>query len=111
MDTLWSDRKPCEFLVQSGAHAFKIIQTSKGRRKLMAYFANWETTLKALDTPPVSSPMGKELKWCRHSIPNLKKAHTKLKFAWVILGSEVSHRHSLSLQQRVRSRRGWRTEF
>ncbi|CAB4421395.1 unnamed protein product [Rhizophagus irregularis] len=65
--------------VQSGAHAFKIIQTSKGRRKLVAYFENWETTLKALDTPLVSSPSGKELKWCRHSIPNLKKAHSKLK--------------------------------
>ena len=78
MATLGTDRKLCEFLVQSSAHAFKIIQTSKGRRKLVAYFANWETTLKALDTSPVSSPSGKELKWCRHSIPNLKKAH-KLK--------------------------------
>ncbi|CAB4434455.1 unnamed protein product [Rhizophagus irregularis] len=79
MTTLWLNHKPCEFLVQSGAHAFKIIQTSKGRRKLVAYFANWETTLKALDTPPVSSPTGKELKWCQHSIPNLKKAHSKSK--------------------------------
>ncbi|PKY59136.1 hypothetical protein RhiirA4_430201 [Rhizophagus irregularis] len=106
MDTLWSDRKPCEFLVQSGAHAFKIIQTSKGRRKLMAYFANWETTLKALDTPPVSSPMALGF---RGACPGLLLIF--IQFAWVILGSEVSHRHSLSLQQRVRSRRGWRTEF
>ncbi|PKC65556.1 hypothetical protein RhiirA1_460878 [Rhizophagus irregularis] len=58
--------------------AFKIIQTSKGRRKLVGYFENWETTLKALDSPPVTLPLGKELKWCRHSIPNLKKAR-KLK--------------------------------
>jgi hypothetical protein len=63
--------------VQSSA--FKIIQTSKGRRKLVSYFENWEITLKALDKPPVTSPSGKELKWCRHSIPNLKKAHKKLK--------------------------------
>jgi hypothetical protein len=28
--------------------------------KLVAYFANWETTLKALDTPPVSLLTGKE---------------------------------------------------
>ncbi|PKY45826.1 hypothetical protein RhiirA4_518002 [Rhizophagus irregularis] len=79
MATLWMNRKPCEFLVQSGAHAFKIIQTSKGRSKLVAYFANWETTLMTLEVPPVTMPSGKELKWCRHSIPNLKKAQPKLK--------------------------------
>ncbi|CAB4429760.1 unnamed protein product [Rhizophagus irregularis] len=79
MATLWSNRKPCEFLVLSGAHAFKIIQTSKGRRKLVAYFANWETTLMTLEAPPVTLPLGKELKWCRHSIPNLKKAQPKPK--------------------------------
>ncbi|CAB4431708.1 unnamed protein product [Rhizophagus irregularis] len=33
-------------------------------------------TLKA---PPVTWPSGKELKWCRHSIPNLKKAQPKPK--------------------------------
>ncbi|PKY55803.1 hypothetical protein RhiirA4_475537 [Rhizophagus irregularis] len=48
-------------------------------RKLVGYFENWETTLKALDSPPVTLPSGKELKWCRHSIPNLKKARSKLK--------------------------------
>ncbi|CAB4439622.1 unnamed protein product [Rhizophagus irregularis] len=79
MATLWSNRKPCEFLVLSGAHASKIIQTSKGRRKLVAYFANWETTLMTLEAPPVTLPSGKELKWCRHSIPNLKKAQPKPK--------------------------------
>ncbi|CAB4404637.1 unnamed protein product [Rhizophagus irregularis] len=75
MATLWVDRKPCDFLMQSGANAFKVIQTSKGRRKLVGYFKNWETTLKALDSLPVTLPSGKELKWYRHSIPNLKKAH------------------------------------
>jgi len=49
MATLWKDRKPCEFLVQSSAHAFKIIQISKGRRKLVAY----------LDIPTVTLPSGK----------------------------------------------------
>ncbi|RGB36103.1 hypothetical protein C1646_697850 [Rhizophagus diaphanus] len=62
-----------------GASSFKIIQTSKGRRKLVGYFENWETTLKALDTPQVFLPEGKELKWCQHSIPNLKKAQQKPK--------------------------------
>ncbi|CAB4417209.1 unnamed protein product [Rhizophagus irregularis] len=75
MATLWTDRKPCNFLMMCGASSFKIIQTSKGRRKLVAYFENWETTLKALDTPQPFVPDGTELKWCRHSIPNLKKAH------------------------------------
>ncbi|PKK57359.1 hypothetical protein RhiirC2_798170 [Rhizophagus irregularis] len=78
MATLWTDRKPNQFLMYSGASAFKIIQTSKGKRKLIGYFENWETTLKVLDSPPVSLLSGKELKWCRHSIPNLKKAR-KLK--------------------------------
>ncbi|PKK58268.1 hypothetical protein RhiirC2_823458, partial [Rhizophagus irregularis] len=75
MATLWMDRKPNEFLIRSGASAFKIIQTSKGKRKLVGYFKNWETTLKVLDSLPVTLPLGKELKWCRHSIPNLKKAY------------------------------------
>ncbi|EXX56044.1 hypothetical protein GLOIN_2v1773466 [Rhizophagus irregularis DAOM 181602=DAOM 197198] len=57
MATLWMDRKPC-------ASSFKIIQTSKGRKKLVAYFENWETTLRALDTPQFFIPNGKELKWC-----------------------------------------------
>ncbi|PKY59274.1 hypothetical protein RhiirA4_430292 [Rhizophagus irregularis] len=52
---------------------------SKGKRKLVAYFANWETTLMTLEAPPVTWPSGKELKWCRHSIPNLKKAQPKPK--------------------------------
>ncbi|CAB4421406.1 unnamed protein product [Rhizophagus irregularis] len=64
MATLWVDRKPNEFLMQSGASAFKIIQTSKGRRKLVGYFKNWETTLKALDSSPVTLSSDKELKWC-----------------------------------------------
>ncbi|GET59345.1 hypothetical protein GLOIN_2v1871772 [Rhizophagus irregularis DAOM 181602=DAOM 197198] len=79
MATLWMDRKPCEFLMKCGASSFKIIQTSNGRRKLVAYFKNWETTLRALDTPQFFVPDGKELKWCRHSIPTLKKAQNKPK--------------------------------
>ncbi|GBC21264.1 hypothetical protein GLOIN_2v1871772 [Rhizophagus irregularis DAOM 181602=DAOM 197198] len=79
MATLWMDRKPCEFLMKCGASSFKVIQTSKGRRKLVAYFEDWETTLRALDTPQFFVPDGKELKWCRHSIPTLKKAQNKPK--------------------------------
>ncbi|CAB4429754.1 unnamed protein product [Rhizophagus irregularis] len=51
MATLWVDRKPTAFLTTCGASAFKIIQTSKGKRKLVGYFENWETTLTALGTP------------------------------------------------------------
>ncbi|GET53259.1 hypothetical protein GLOIN_2v1871772 [Rhizophagus irregularis DAOM 181602=DAOM 197198] len=78
MATLWMDRKTCEFLMKCGASLFKIIQTSKGRRKLVAYFENWETTLRALDTPQFFVPDGKELKWCQHYVPILKKAQLKL---------------------------------
>ncbi|CAB4425818.1 unnamed protein product [Rhizophagus irregularis] len=79
MATLWMDRKPCNFLMMCGASSFKIIQTSKGRRKLVGYFENWETTLRALDTPQAFVADGNELKWCRHSTPNLKKAQPKSK--------------------------------
>ncbi|GBC44366.2 hypothetical protein GLOIN_2v1790075 [Rhizophagus irregularis DAOM 181602=DAOM 197198] len=53
MATFWNDCKPQLFLQTCGASAFKIIQTSQGKRKLVGYFENWETTLKALDTPQV----------------------------------------------------------
>ncbi|PKY53966.1 hypothetical protein RhiirA4_472482 [Rhizophagus irregularis] len=73
--TLWNDRKPTTFLMSCGTSVFKIIQTSKGKRKLVGYFENWEATLKALDTPQVFLTLDKELKWCQHSVPTLKKQH------------------------------------
>ncbi|EXX50308.1 hypothetical protein GLOIN_2v1871772 [Rhizophagus irregularis DAOM 181602=DAOM 197198] len=80
MAILWMDYKPCEFLMKCGVSSFKVIQTSKERRKLVAYFKNWETTLRALDTPQFFVPNGsKELKWCQHSISTLKKAQCKPK--------------------------------
>ncbi|PKY62528.1 hypothetical protein RhiirA4_489133 [Rhizophagus irregularis] len=61
--------------IQCGASAFKIIQTSKGRRKLVAYFENWETDIPFLDKKksgktveePVHSEEGKEIpeEWWR----------------------------------------------
>ncbi|PKC50879.1 hypothetical protein RhiirA1_485120 [Rhizophagus irregularis] len=56
MATLWNDHKP-QLL-----------------RKLVGYFENWETTLKALDTSQVFLN-DKKLRWCQHSIPNLKKQY------------------------------------
>ncbi|GBC21255.1 hypothetical protein GLOIN_2v1785617 [Rhizophagus irregularis DAOM 181602=DAOM 197198] len=79
MATLWADRKPQPFLTTCVASAFKIIQTSKGKRKLVGYFKNWEATLKALETPQAFQEDSPELKWCRHSLPTLKKAPTKQK--------------------------------
>ncbi|CAB4422577.1 unnamed protein product [Rhizophagus irregularis] len=75
MATLWNDRKPTIFLTSCSTSVFKIIQTSKGKRKLVGYFENWEATLKALDTPQVFLTLDKELKWCQHSVPTLKKMH------------------------------------
>ncbi|PKB94833.1 hypothetical protein RhiirA5_437948 [Rhizophagus irregularis] len=49
---------------QQDASTFKIIQTSKGKRKLVA-----------LNTPQVFLNTNKELKWCQHSVPTLKKKH------------------------------------
>ncbi|CAB4404631.1 unnamed protein product [Rhizophagus irregularis] len=62
MATLWTDRKPC-----------KIIQTSKGRRKLVGYFENWETTLRALDTPQVFVAMTKNTPDKKKSASNQSK--------------------------------------
>ncbi|PKY59053.1 hypothetical protein RhiirA4_481493 [Rhizophagus irregularis] len=47
--------------IKCGASSFKIIQISKGRRKLVVYFKNWKTTLS------------------QHFISNLKKVQSKLK--------------------------------
>ncbi|GBC53400.1 hypothetical protein GLOIN_2v1785617 [Rhizophagus irregularis DAOM 181602=DAOM 197198] len=79
MATLWADRKPQPFLTTCSTSAFKIIQTSKGKRKLIGYFENWEATLKALETLQAFRENSLELKWCQHSLPTLKKAPTKQK--------------------------------
>lgn len=55
------------------ARSFKIIHTGKDKRKFVAYFENWETLCTALETAQVFHLVGKELKWCKHSSPNLKK--------------------------------------
>ncbi|CAB4410482.1 unnamed protein product [Rhizophagus irregularis] len=105
MATLWSDHKPNTFLTSCGASAFKIIQTSKGKRKLVGYFENWEATLKALDIPQVFLG-NKELKWCQHSVPTLKKKQHKPK-AKILrtrsLGILDKVRIVISLRRRIRS--------
>ncbi|POG76402.1 hypothetical protein GLOIN_2v1769008 [Rhizophagus irregularis DAOM 181602=DAOM 197198] len=73
MATLWMDCKPCEFLMKCGASSFKIIQTSKGRRKLVAYFENCETTLRALDTPQFFVPDAQNKPKAKNT-PNTKKS-------------------------------------
>lgn len=72
MATLWAECKPTTFLMMCSASVFKIIQTSKGKRKLVGYFENCKVTLKALDKPQVFLTTGKKLK-------QLKKAPNKLK--------------------------------
>ncbi|GBC11997.2 hypothetical protein GLOIN_2v1871772 [Rhizophagus irregularis DAOM 181602=DAOM 197198] len=79
MVTLWMDCKPCEFLMKCGASSFKVIQTSKRRRKLVAYFENWETTLRALDTPQFFVPDGKSDKNLECKQPKKKDKPTSSK--------------------------------
>jgi hypothetical protein len=50
--SLWMNRQPSQFLVNSGGKAFKIIQTGKGSRKLVVYYENWEALHTALNTKP-----------------------------------------------------------
>lgn len=73
VDTLWPEHRPSQFLYNSGAKSFKIIQIGKGRRKLVAYFENWESVRKVIAIPQVFHPFGLKLKWCQHSTPNLRK--------------------------------------
>ncbi|CAB4431699.1 unnamed protein product [Rhizophagus irregularis] len=101
MATLWDNRKPNTFLTSCGASAFKIIQTSKGKRKLVGYFENWEATLKALDTPQVFLITNKELKWCQHSVLTLKKKQHKPKTK----NTPNKVRIVISLRRRIRSPR------
>ncbi|RGB35342.1 hypothetical protein C1646_814790 [Rhizophagus diaphanus] len=72
--TLWQDQRSTTYLHELGAKSFKIIQTGKGKRKLVGYFKIWEAVRKVLDYHQVLSSEGIRLSWCQHSTPNLKKA-------------------------------------
>src|SRR5687768_505791 len=56
-----------------GVKSFKIVQTGKGKRKLVGFFEKWESVHKVLDTHQVLSSEGIKLPWYQHSTPNLKK--------------------------------------
>ena len=71
--TLWNDRKPTTYLCELGAKSLKIVQTGKGKRKLVGYFEKWEAICKVLDYHQVLSLERIRLSWCQHSTPNLKK--------------------------------------
>ncbi|RGB22610.1 hypothetical protein C1646_677717, partial [Rhizophagus diaphanus] len=70
------DQKPTTYLCELGAKSFKIVQTGKGKRKLVGYFEIWEAVRKVLDYHQVLSSEGIRLSWCQHSTPNLKKVPT-----------------------------------
>ncbi|PKY46934.1 hypothetical protein RhiirA4_461952 [Rhizophagus irregularis] len=57
MATLWIDCKPADFLTKCGASSFKLV----------VYFENWKTTLKALDTLQFFVPDAK-------NAPNMKRS-------------------------------------
>ncbi|RGB27789.1 hypothetical protein C1646_768651 [Rhizophagus diaphanus] len=76
MHTLLRDQKPTTYLCELGAKSFKIVQTGKGKRKLVGYFETWEAIRKVLDYHQVLSLEGIRLSWCQHSTPNLKKVPT-----------------------------------
>ncbi|RGB30175.1 hypothetical protein C1646_711804 [Rhizophagus diaphanus] len=63
--------------MKCGASSFKLIQTSKGRRKLVGYFENWETTFRVLDTPQIFLPEGEELKWSQQKLKAKNTLNTK----------------------------------
>ncbi|RGB30389.1 hypothetical protein C1646_765412 [Rhizophagus diaphanus] len=74
--TLWRDQKLTTYLCEFGAKSFKIVQTGKGKRKLVGFFKTWEAVRKVLDYHQVLSSEGIRLSWCQHSTPNLKKVPT-----------------------------------
>ncbi|RGB30388.1 hypothetical protein C1646_765411, partial [Rhizophagus diaphanus] len=74
--TLWRDQKPTTYLCELRVKSFKIVQTGKGKRKLVGYFKTWKAVRKVLDYHQVLSSEGIRLLWCQHSTPNLKKVPT-----------------------------------
>jgi hypothetical protein len=40
---LWQKRKPTQFLAQMQGQAFKIVNTGKGKYKLVIYCENWQS--------------------------------------------------------------------
>jgi hypothetical protein len=63
--SLWTNRQPSQFLVNSGGKAFKIIQTGKGSRKLVVYYENWEALRTALNTKPSWGEI--IMQWVQHA--------------------------------------------
>jgi hypothetical protein len=49
LKTLWQDHKPSQFLAQTGGQTFKIVQTGKGKRKLIVYCKNWQSLCTLLN--------------------------------------------------------------
>jgi hypothetical protein len=66
--SLWTNRQPSQFLVNSGGKAFKIVQTGKGSRKLVVYYENWEALRTALNTKPSWGEI--IMQWVRHASPS-----------------------------------------
>jgi hypothetical protein len=68
LKTLWLDRKPTQFLAQTGGQAFKIVQIGKGKRKLIVYCKNWQSlhTLLSLQ----SSLENDVFQWTCHTSPS-----------------------------------------
>jgi hypothetical protein len=42
LETLWQGQKPTQFLAQMTGQAFKLVNTGKGKRKLIVYCKNWQ---------------------------------------------------------------------
>jgi hypothetical protein len=68
LETLWLDRKPTQFLAQTGGQAFKIVQTGKGKRKLIIYCKNWQNLRTLLSLR--SSLESDVFQWMRHTSPS-----------------------------------------
>jgi hypothetical protein len=60
LETLWLDRKPTQFLAQTGGQAFKIVQTGKGK--------NWQSLHTLLSLR--SSLENDVFQWTRHTPPS-----------------------------------------
>jgi hypothetical protein len=68
LETLWQDRKPTQFLAQTTGQAFKIVNTGKGKRKLIVYCENWQSLRTLLSLR--SSLEDHVFQWVRHLSPS-----------------------------------------
>ena len=87
--SLFTNQQASQFLVDSGAQYFKIIQT---RRKLIRFFSSWDQLQQCCHTPQVWK--GMPVDWIQYTLPSSR--HVSFKRPKQALGPKGSGRNTLT---------------